>query len=186
MPTLDSLLTLPRMSYAHKRKGLRVSDHPTGEQRSTYFLQLPYRFSIPIIALSGTLHWLVSQSIFLVAIDYYDDKGNPVPESIYLSPNSSGYRTLGYSPIAIISVIVMGGVTVMSVVGFGFVPYKRGMTLAGSCSTVISAVCHTVDEDRAAEMKLQWGVFSIDGDGVGHCTFSSKEVKATSKGEIYR
>ncbi|XPT03930.1 hypothetical protein M3J09_013016 [Ascochyta lentis] len=170
------------MSYAHKRKGLRVSDSPTGEQRSTYFLQLPYRFSIPLITLSGTLHWLVSQSIFLVAIDYYDENGHPIPSKI---DHESGFRALGYSPIAIIGLIVLGSVTVASIVGFGFLPYKRGMTLAGSCSTVISAACHTVDEDRAAELRVQWGVVSIDSDGIGHCTFSSKEVKTVSEGEIY-
>ncbi|KAH7392189.1 hypothetical protein DE146DRAFT_661877 [Phaeosphaeria sp. MPI-PUGE-AT-0046c] len=63
------------MSYAHKRKGLRISRMPSGAQRSTYFLQLPYRFGIPLIIISGTMHWLVSQSIFVVAFDVYDELG---------------------------------------------------------------------------------------------------------------
>ncbi|KAF2175728.1 hypothetical protein K469DRAFT_743214 [Zopfia rhizophila CBS 207.26] len=62
--------------YAHRRKGLRVSRAPSGEQRSTYFLQLPYRFALPLMVLSGVLHWLVSQSIFLVSIDLYDFQGS--------------------------------------------------------------------------------------------------------------
>jgi hypothetical protein len=133
--------------------------------------------------LSGTLHWLVSQSIFLVAIDYYDTFGNPAIEREALF--GSNYKTLGFSPIAIICVLVFGGLAVMSVIAFGFVPYKRGMTLAGSCSMSISAACHTVGEDGAAKKKLQWGVVSTGCDGVGHCAFSTKEVDAPVKGEVY-
>lgn len=55
-------------SYAHRRKGLRVSSKPMGAQRSTYFLSLPYRFALPLMAMSGLLHWLVSQSIFFVVV----------------------------------------------------------------------------------------------------------------------
>lgn len=42
--------------YFIHRKGLRVSEIPRGAQRSTYFLQLPYRFAIPLMITSGTLH----------------------------------------------------------------------------------------------------------------------------------
>lgn len=42
--------------FGSSRKGLRVSA-PLGEQRSTYFLQLPLRFSLPLMAISGGLHW---------------------------------------------------------------------------------------------------------------------------------
>jgi hypothetical protein len=59
-------------SYAYIRKGLRISHRAAGQQRSANFLQLPYRFGIPLVILSGTLHWLVFQSIFVVAIDVYD------------------------------------------------------------------------------------------------------------------
>ena len=45
-------------------QGLRVS-RPKGRQRSSYRLQLPYRWSIPLMATSGLLHWLVSNCIFV-------------------------------------------------------------------------------------------------------------------------
>jgi hypothetical protein len=51
-------------SYAGSFKPLRVS-YPVGEQTSTYRLQLPYRWCIPLVALSTLLHWLVSNSIFI-------------------------------------------------------------------------------------------------------------------------
>ncbi|KAF2127857.1 hypothetical protein P153DRAFT_376803 [Dothidotthia symphoricarpi CBS 119687] len=173
-------------SYARERKGLRLSRTPAGDQRSTYVLQLPYRFGVPLMILSG-LHWLVSQSIFLVAIDFYDFRGN--------FGNSGGDRfgwpdvkTCGFSPIAILSVIILGVLMLVAIVGFGYVPYKRGMTLVGSCSMAISAACHPgdhVDRSIVALQKLQSGVVCTDDDVVGHCGFSAEEVEAPVIGEVY-
>ncbi|KAL1792900.1 hypothetical protein ACET3X_009407 [Alternaria dauci] len=109
------------VTYSHKRKGLRVTHLPSGAQRSTYFLQLPYRFGIPLMVLSFTLHWLVSQSIFLVAIDLYDVNGNPGVGS----RSVLDFKTLGYSPLAIIAVLALGGLMVISMVAFGYIPYRR-------------------------------------------------------------
>lgn len=62
--------------YAKQRKPLRVST-PRGLQRSTYYLQLPYVYSVPLIVLSSALHWLISQSIFLARIaTVVDEEGN--------------------------------------------------------------------------------------------------------------
>src|SRR5688572_23923235 len=41
------LLAQEWSTYAYTRKPLRVS-YPSGEQKSTYFLQLPYRYAIPL------------------------------------------------------------------------------------------------------------------------------------------
>jgi hypothetical protein len=91
-------------SYSYKKKGLRISRKPSGFQRSTYFLQLPYRFGIPIAVLSGTLHWLVSQSIFVVSFDLYDARGSLQP--FWMIPFIS--KTCGFSPIAMLVVIIVG------------------------------------------------------------------------------
>jgi hypothetical protein len=179
------LLSYEWTTYAHKRKGLRVSRDPIGAQRTEYFLQLPYRFSIPLMLLSGILHWLVSQAIFLISVDFYDSSGNS---------SSTGFadnlKTCGYSPIAIISVIILGSLMVIAIVAFGFVPYKQGITLAGSCSMALSAACHLdkrIEEcgPAAAAEKLQWGVVGVSEDGVGHCSFSTREVGLPVKGEFY-
>lgn len=55
-------------SYSRCYKPLRVSD-PKGEQTSTYRLQLPYKYSIPLIAMSIILHWLLSSAVFLNIIE---------------------------------------------------------------------------------------------------------------------
>jgi hypothetical protein len=63
------LLGYEWFTYTRQHKGLRVTTQRRASQRSTYFLSLPYRFALPLMVVSGTLHWLVSQSIFLVAIE---------------------------------------------------------------------------------------------------------------------
>lgn len=56
-------------TYAYKQKGLRVTTKARGAQRSSYFLSLPYRFALPLMATSGLMHWVVSQSIFFIIIE---------------------------------------------------------------------------------------------------------------------
>ncbi|OWY47111.1 hypothetical protein AALT_g11996 [Alternaria alternata] len=58
-------------SFAKTRKGLRVHTHPRGAQRATYFLQLPWRYSAPMILAGALLHWLASQSIFVVSVEWW-------------------------------------------------------------------------------------------------------------------
>jgi len=77
--SLNALLTCFRVeaewqSYAVKRKPLRVSS-PLKGQRSTYFLSLPLRYALPLMATFTTLHWMLSQSIFLTVLAVYDQRG---------------------------------------------------------------------------------------------------------------
>lgn len=55
-------------SYSRSYKPLRVS-HPRGQQISHYRLQLPYKYSIPLIGMSILLHWILSNAIFLTIIE---------------------------------------------------------------------------------------------------------------------
>lgn len=161
--------------YAHKRKPLRVTS-PNGAQRSTYRLQLPYKYGIPLLITSATLHWLVSQSLFLANVKYYDTNGH---EDILNSRS-----TVGYSCIAIITVIILGAVVTLIGILHGFRRYQ-GMPLAGSCSAAISAACHRPEDDLDAPIKpVMWGVVSSES-GVGHCCFTSFEVSPPIPGELY-
>ena len=161
---------------AHDRKPLRVTD-PIGDQRSTYRLQLPYKYGIPLLILSGILHWLVSQSLFLARVTSYDSSG--------ASDEEESVSTVGYSCIAIITVITLGAVVVLIGILMGFRQYKPGMPLAGSCSAAISAACHRPKEDDDAAVKpVMWGALGMK-DGVGHCCLSSFEVTKPLVGELY-
>ncbi|KAF2430337.1 hypothetical protein EJ08DRAFT_660813 [Tothia fuscella] len=160
-------------SFSRKRKGLRVSATPIGSQRSTYFLQLPYRAALPLMVISGGLHWLVSQSIFLVNIQ--------TPREDQL--------TCGYSPIAIFSVIMVGIVMIILVLALGMQRYKSGMPVASSCSFAIAAACHNYSyktESRGdATQQVRWGVVGSKADGLLYCGFSSDDVQTPVNGVMY-
>ena len=167
-------------AYARKRRFLRVTS-PSGGQRSTYRLQLPYRYGIPLLIGSGTLHWLISQSIFLVRVSVLDSTGTEIP--------NVSISTCGYSPIAIIFVIFFGLFVVLVGAANGFRKTKGGMPLAGSCSAAISAACHAPEAD-ASSKRLMWGVVANDdanfsSRSVGHCSFTSLEVETPIVGNRY-
>lgn len=157
--------------FASVRKGLRVSASPTGAQRSTYFLQLPYRAAFPLMALSATLHWLCSQSLFLVSITIgrFDDS---IDERI----------TCGYSPPAILTTIGAGILMMFVTFLVGRRRYPNIMPVAGSCSLAISAACHPApgtEGDEDPTLPVQWGrsedMSSGDAQEV-HYSFSSRHV----------
>lgn len=162
-------------SYAHERKPLRVTN-PDGAQRSTYRLQLPHKYGIPLLIVSSLLHWLVSQSLFLANVTSYDADGQEKP--------TFSLPAIGYSCIAIITIILVGAVLILLGLLNGF-RWHQGMPLAGSCSAAISAACHRPEEDiDAATKPVMWGVVSSE-NGVGHCCFTSFEVSPPIHGELY-
>lgn len=163
--------------YAHERKPLRVTDRH-GSQRSTYRLQLPYKYSIPLIITSTIVHWLVSESLFLARVIVYTRTGQ-------VDTNSS-VSTVGYSCAPLLIVIILGSITVLLGLLNGFRRYKPGMPLAGSCSAAISAACHLPAKDiHASEKPVLWGVVGMNDDGVGHCSFTSLKATAPTEGERY-
>ena len=175
------LLAKEWRTYGSKSNFLRVTT-PNGRQRSTYRLQLPYRYGIPLLVGSGTLHWFVSQSIFLVRVDVFNGDYAYAYDEI---------STCGYSPIAIIFVIIIGSIIVLVGIANGFRKVREGMPFAGSCSAAISAACHPPKADiNPSSKRLMWGVVAeTDPDDpdnhVGHCSFTSFKVETPIVGRIY-
>ena len=162
------------MSYSQYRKMLRVTN-PRGAQQSTFFLQLPYRFSIPLLALSGLISWLASQVLFIV--------------QVRIRPNDkmsqASIMTCGYSPGALVILVIVGTVLALAVLLIGLRRFPDSMPLAATNSAAISAACHTVPEDEGCALKLlKWGVVS-EGKKIGHCAFSAGLVKPLIAGKIY-
>jgi hypothetical protein len=50
--------------YGSHRQPLRVTK-PEGQQKTTHFLQLACRYGVPLPAFAGTMHWLLSQSLYI-------------------------------------------------------------------------------------------------------------------------
>lgn len=123
------------LSWALRRgpRSLRTSS-PRGSQRRTYFLQLPFRFAIPLIAVSALLHWLISQSIFLAVVSDYDTEGRKFQPFAIAS--------CGYSPIAMIFLIMVSIVLMLGLGVLSLVRMEPGMPIVASCSAAISSCCH--------------------------------------------
>ena len=174
------LLSVEYTDYATTRKGLRVSN-PHGHQRSTYYLQLPYRYAGTLIALAALLHWLFSQSIFLVLVTEYDISGNVLPGKY---GDSTKY---GCSAIALVFTVITSGL--MIIVLWVICARKRQpkMPIVASCSFAISAACHPPSKNEANECgRLRYGVTGFNDDGTKHASFSSGVVSPLVSGELYK
>jgi hypothetical protein len=124
-----------------KSRSLRVS-FPTGMRRSTYWLHLLYRYGIPLLIASGLLHWIVSESLFLVRICFFDRDGNPITDCKWCTPSNNILILLGYSPTALMVAIVLEGVMVAILLATGMRRFKSGMPIVRSSSWSIAAACH--------------------------------------------
>ncbi|KAG8532463.1 uncharacterized protein KY384_002340 [Bacidia gigantensis] len=165
------------ISYSQRRKPLRVTN-PKGQQSSTYYLQLPYRFSIPLLAISGLISWLTSQVLFVVRVQIRDSSGVNQPDDFILA--------CGYSPGAIVITILVGTVLGLAVLVIGLKKLPDTMPLAGTNSAAIAAACHALHGDEDSALKpVKWGVVSDDGD-FGHCSFSAGPVEPLVAGRLYR
>lgn len=164
-------------SYFLTKKTLRVSD-PKGVQRSTYWLQLPYRYAVPLVIASSLLHWFISQSIFLTRVQIYDvteKYGSPYDiysELLDFTPTSS----IGYSCPPILGAILLGAVMLAVLIGLGFRKLNPQMPVVRSSSLAIAAQCYRPDGDvDAAFLPVSWGEVS---DESGRLCFTSKDVHA--------
>lgn len=179
------LLSVEYNDFASERKALRVSS-PQRDQRSTYFLSLPYRYAIPLAGASTLLHWLVSQSFYSVQIVKRNTVGR------HLNDFTS---VVGYSPIAMIFSIGVLALAIIAMICIGMRRLKAHMPIAGTCSAALSAACHPpIGDTDAASKPVMWGEVARvrpDDEGVGrrsgyaHCSFTSKDVNLPSLVRLY-
>ncbi|KAL8903197.1 MAG: hypothetical protein Q9207_004090 [Kuettlingeria erythrocarpa] len=167
--------------FAKHRKTLRVTS-PVGAQRSTFWLQLPYRYSLPLVTCSSLLAWLASQSLFLVKIEVLEHDGPSGPRVV--RPDKS-VLSCGFCPGAIILAIMVGTLIMLGAVVLGLRQYISDMPLASTNSAAISAACQRgPDDPDASLLPLKWGVVS-KRNGIRHCCFSSKRVIPLKPGQLY-
>lgn len=175
----STVLTAESSAYSLVRRALRVSQ-PRGDQRSTYWLSLPYQYALPLMATMGILHWLISQSLFLVRFRLYPDHDSPEPRK-----TTSG---CGWSPLAVFWSCVVGAVLILSLHLNSFRRLPQGMPVLSSCSAALSAASHREnreDEDMV-ERKLMYGDKGANGDGSSRVGFSAEEVDPLVDGTLYR
>jgi hypothetical protein len=188
------------------KKYLRVSS-PRGEQKSTYFLSLPYRYAIPLLASSGLMHWLVSQSVFLANIAIIPRDGTvPMQDEI---------TTVAYSPMGMLFMLLLGFAMLLFLLFIATRKLPFGMPLMGSNSMAISAACQLppgYDKENRENMVLRplnWGAvpsagkvldlgittrdgplhnsgdLDENGHDIGHCCFGEKMLELPQRGKYY-
>ncbi|KAI2467389.1 hypothetical protein F4781DRAFT_423354 [Annulohypoxylon bovei var. microspora] len=146
--TYNNLFTRLQMArewslYSEGYYPLRVTD-PKDEQYSTYRLQLPYKYSIPLIIISISLHWLLSNTIYLfISTGGYFGTNSFIARGL-IDPSLPANTAIavGYSSYSLLGLIVVSCVLV--VVPF-FLSWKRlpsNMVNIGSNSLALSAACH--------------------------------------------
>lgn len=188
-----------------KRKSLRVT-WPRGLQQSTYYLQLPWRYGVPLTGLLILMHFLISQSIFLARLIYIDSEG---------FESSMSFTDVGFSPPAILTSCCVGLGLILAQVAHACRPLENHIPIHGNKSAVISAMCHPDTKKSIAMRKrsssireatnlatqpLMWGVTEMpsqhqDDEMVysdsldqtaGHCTFSADVVELPQIGKRYQ
>ncbi|KAJ4007572.1 hypothetical protein NW752_010237 [Fusarium irregulare] len=118
--------------YSVEFRTLRVTE-PRGSQNSTYRLQLPYRFSIPLMVVSITLHWLYSNCIYVSNYESY------LPNYPYQRSVTVG---LQFSSKAVLIAFVISVCVAITPIFLANVKLPGITVISGGNSAVISAACH--------------------------------------------
>ncbi|KAH8589005.1 hypothetical protein B0O99DRAFT_582222, partial [Bisporella sp. PMI_857] len=165
--------------YARFRKGLRVSGIPRGAQRVTHFLQLPYRYSIPLMVFSTLLHWLISQSIFVVSV-VTDPKNN----SAGTDTENYDFITCGYSLTPMAVTFGLGFLFIVSAVIVGMSRLRSNIPICFNNSKLIANECHPDPfRENEAYRRLQWGPRRNE-DGSIQYAFSSVPIDHSISGDV--
>jgi hypothetical protein len=177
------LLAAEYNSYAAERKPLRVS-FPIGEQRATYWLSIPYRYSIPFLGLFTLAHWLCSQAISFIQFVPRNSAGDFLLDR---QLNGLALSSLGIKIMMIPVLLGTVGIVILMQRNFK----SAAMPLAMNCSAAISAACHPPEGDEhAGEKPVMWGEVDFEVANLGtilgtgladletecrHCSFTSKQ-----------
>ena len=168
------------LRFSTHSKTLRVSA-PVGGQRSTFWLNIPYRYAIPLMIATSVLHWLIAQSIFVARTYVWDF--NYTIDKAYVTSGT------GWSNFAVLFALILGVLMFFTLVFLGRLRhYPTNMPLAESNSAAISAACHR-REDEAGDIvqrPLKYGVLPCtDSEGRRRVGFSAEDVGPLVSGEIY-
>lgn len=171
------LLSAEFVRHAHVHKGLRVT-LPRGEQRGSYTLSLPLKVSVPLLAASGVLHWAMSQSLFLAKVNVLNPYGK-------IDVDRS-FSTLGWSALALLILLIVGGLMLVALVASGFRKFGPGAPTVGSNSRAMLFASFTLGEGgEEAVKKVKYGVLGNLGNDCKRVGFGSGDVGDLSEGELY-
>jgi len=174
------LLSRETSAFAGKRKYLRCTA-PIGRQNATCSLQLPFRYSVPMMASMSILYWLTARSMFLIEISVYNIHGD-IDQPRNISACSYAFQ-------AIILALALGGIIIVALGVFATRKLTPDIPPIGSCSIAISAACHAnPQEKKLGVLPLMYGVIPGSGrdrQGKELVGFSSRGVEPLVSGRAY-
>ena len=134
-------------AYSQQFLPLRVTK-PVGEQISTYRLQLPYTYSVPLLVTSALLHWLVSSTIYIaISEGGYQSWSGPLDYGQNRKPfegpgiSDDAFVGISYSSTAILIVLLLGIVMAVIPALLSWIKMRGDMTVGATNSLVISKAC---------------------------------------------
>ena len=107
----------PRISYHSKEIGVRA----------TRWLQLPYWLTAILMVISTLMHFLVSQTLFVV--------------EILGATRFSGYFFTNYSPLAIFAIGIIATILVLGITIYYYIPIRTNMPLMAGSARVVFDSC---------------------------------------------
>jgi hypothetical protein len=129
-------------AYYQKRHIPRVS-YDTDEVgfRPTRWLQLPYWLTGSLMVISTLMHWLVSQTLFVVEI---------------LAQGNNHFYYLNFSPLAIILIGVVATVLVVAITVYYYIPVRTWMPFMAGSARVVFGSCTRLSAKLPVH-GLAWG-----------------------------
>lgn len=168
---------LQLLSKQATHRYLRVSN-PKGAQKSTHTLNLPVRYAIPLMTMSGLIHWLMSQTLYLANVSVIK-RG----VDIHDAPKDDEITTVAYAPSGMMGLIVVALIMVIVLVTNAMRKFGGQMPIVASNSAAISASCHVqMSERRRRAMvlrKIAWGEVPSESANVPE---TPSDVRASSMG----
>ena len=165
-------------SYAGRRKPPRVSyGAKVPGVRNTRWLQLPYVMTAMLMIVSTTMHWVVSQTMFVVEVE--NQSGLPVRNNVP-APDAIIFA-ICYSPTAIFVIAVMALAALLGITIYYFIPFQTWMPFMAGSARVVFASCCALPKDLPVD-GIMWGDVS---DEWGRLAGFGENAKGIQAGEIY-
>jgi len=131
---------------AQLRPRVSFNDRQPGVQNARW-LQLPYWATLALMSISVLLHWLVSQTLFVVEIYFADT-------------NVTSVFHLHFSPLAIISVGAIATALVFGITVYYFIPIRTWMPLMGGSTRIVFESCSRLPGHGLPRTGIGWGDIS--------------------------
>jgi hypothetical protein len=165
-------------SYENRRKLPRVSYGASLQgTRNTRWLQLPYSVSIILMVVSTAMHWIVSQTLFVVEVE--NQSGLPVLNG---TPTPPGLvYIICYSPTAIFVTACLSGLLILKITIYYVYPFRSCMPFMAGSARVVFASCTALPRQLPKD-GVMWGDVS---DQYGRLAGFGENARAIRVGEIY-